>query len=73
MDSKTFVGSVPSVRSQLDLGSMPNTDVSILQSDVHSYYPLSNIRDPTATIEIHIPSSFSIRLENLRYTSDFEY
>jgi hypothetical protein len=56
---RVFSGSTTAFRSQLDYESLPQTDISVEGTDVHTYYPLSKISDASSTIEINIPSSFT--------------
>jgi len=57
MDTPCFPGSIPSVRSNLNLASVPPTDVSVIQSDYHTFYPVSSRRDSSNPIEYVIPST----------------
>ena len=63
MESLIYPGSVPSFRSQLDLTSIPMTNISILQSEFHTYYPYANIKDSSNPVEFIIPSSTSYFLD----------
>jgi len=57
MDSPCFPGSVRSMRSNLDLSSIPGTDISVIQSDFHTYFPVSTVRESSNPMEYIIPSS----------------
>jgi len=57
MDSPCFPGSTPSMRSNLDLSSVPGTDISVFQSDFHTYFPVSSVKDSSNPLEYVIPSS----------------
>lgn len=57
MEGDIFPGSVPSFLSQLDLTSIPMTDISVLQSEFHTYYPVANVKEGSNPVEFLIPSS----------------
>lgn len=63
MDSQIYQGSIPSFRAQLDLGSIPLSDISILQSEYQIYFPESSIKDSNTPVQFVIPSSSSQYLD----------
>lgn len=49
--SEVFEGSLPAVRSSLDIFSTPLTDKSVLKSDYLSLYPVSSIQEAANPLE----------------------
>jgi hypothetical protein len=52
-----FKGSQPSYRSELDLSSIPSSDVSLLHSEYFQYYPVFNLKDSSNPVQFIIPST----------------
>jgi len=57
---ETIQGSVLSYSSELDLGSLPYSDVGIQSSEFHTYYPVFSIKDPGNPLQFIIPSTQSL-------------
>lgn len=59
MNHEVFEGSAPSFSAALDLFSLPASDVSVLNADFTTYFPISNFKDNTNPIQFTLNSSSS--------------
>jgi hypothetical protein len=50
-------GSQLTYASELDLGSVPATDVGVLNSEYHAYYPVFSVKDAGNPVQFLIPGS----------------
>jgi hypothetical protein len=59
---ETFKGSVPAYAAELDLGNIPATDIGIVNSEYHSYFPVFSVKDAGNPVQFIIPSSNNLYL-----------
>jgi hypothetical protein len=57
-----YKGSVPAYAAELDLGSIPATDIGIVSSEYHSYFPVFSVKDSGNPVQFIIPSSHNLYL-----------
>jgi len=59
MEKAIYEGSIPSIRSNADLGHVPPVDVTSLSSEYFAFYPQSNIKEENVPIQFAIGASAS--------------
>lgn len=57
MEGPTIAGSGTAINSTLDVFSIPLTDISIVNSEYMTYFPVNSYQDSMAPIEFHIPAT----------------